>query len=169
MDRLLPRERLLVPLRRRHSLTMIGLESPAGYGRSVLIDQALAEGPARAGDRDVAYRCVPGDDRPGALAARLVATCSESTVSGRSTDTDPAAGARAVSVALQSTTPPGGHVALVIDSVELAGAPGTELLAAVALDLPPRGHLVLSGRRIPRVGLARMVASGTGVHRRAST
>ena len=163
MDRLLPRERLLVPLRRRHSLTMIGLESPAGYGRSVLIDQALAEGPARAGDRDVVYRCVPGDDRPGALAARLVATCSESTVSGRSTDTDPAAGARAVSGALQSTTPPGGHVALVLDSVELAGAPGTELLAALARDLPARGHLVLSGRRIPRIGLARLVASGGGV------
>jgi len=74
MGHMLLRERLLVPLRRRHSLAMVGLESPAGYGRSVLIDQALAEGPARAGDRDVVYRCVPGDDRPGALAARLVAT-----------------------------------------------------------------------------------------------
>jgi hypothetical protein len=51
MVRLVERQRLLAKLRQRHRLDLIALESPAGFGRSVLLDQAMADGPVRSADR----------------------------------------------------------------------------------------------------------------------
>ena len=162
MDQLLRRERLLVPLRMRHELAVTALEAPAGYGRSVLLDQALAEGPRRSGDRDLFYRCVPSDAEPGFLAAHLVDAC-RSHPTGRPSTADGALDAAAVAGALRGAVPARHQVALVIDAVEVSGTAGGSLVSELVRDLPGGVHLVLSGRRLPRVGMARMVASGTGV------
>ena len=142
-------------------MAVIALEAPAGYGRSVLVDQALAEGPRHPGDCDILYRCVSGDAAPDVLAAHLVEVCA-------GTSRQPPAGSGGsvgdiVADALESAVPLGHHVALVIDALELAGSAGAGLVARLAADLPAGAHLVLSGRRLPRVGLPRMVASGRAV------
>jgi ATP/maltotriose-dependent transcriptional regulator MalT len=66
---LVRRDRLLVTLRLRHELTLCGLVAPAGFGRTVVLDQAAADLTPEAAD--IRYICSPGDDRPGELAIRL--------------------------------------------------------------------------------------------------
>jgi DNA-binding SARP family transcriptional activator/tetratricopeptide (TPR) repeat protein len=55
------------------------------------------------------------------------------------------------------------EVALLVDEVEHAGSEGAALLAALAARLPAGGHLVLSGRRLPGLSMARHVTAGTGM------
>lgn len=140
MDRFLERKRLLVRLGDRHHLAVIAIVAPAGFGKSVLLGQALSEGPSRVGDRDVSYACGSEDELEvsNALAA-------------------------AVAEALQSSRIPGRHVALMIDNVERIGSDGEDLLRDLLDRSPPRCHLVIAGRRLPRIGLASRVADGTGV------
>jgi DNA-binding SARP family transcriptional activator len=163
MPRLVVRERLLADLRQRHQRKVIALESPAGYGRSVLLGQALVECPERSTDRDVFYRCGPDDARPGQLAKGLLEACGgrSGTDADQLESADQAAGL--VAGALESLAVSGTQVALVIDNVEHSGAAGATLLPALLHRLSDHCHLVLSGRRLPRMGLAREVAAGTGL------
>ena len=165
MPDLIVRERLLDRLRQRHRVEVIALEAPAGYGRSVLLGQALAEGPVRPGDRDVPFTCGPDADTVADLVRGIVAACGGGpTVSPGSTAVTTAAdGARAVAAALRATVGSGDGVALVVDEVERSGVAGDELWPALLERLPDGCHLVLSGRRLPRMGVIRRVASGRGV------
>ena len=163
MATMLRRERLLATLRERHTLVVIALEAPAGYGRSVLIDQALSEGPQHPDDLDITYCCVSGDDAPGVLAARLVGACSGDADDWTRHTPDDGDDDGAVVAALRAALPPRRQVALVIDGLEVAGTVGAQLVSRLVANLPGDVHLVLSGRRLPRVGMARRVASGTGV------
>jgi ATP/maltotriose-dependent transcriptional regulator MalT len=43
MGTLARRDRLLATLRLRHELTLCGLVAPAGFGRTVVLDQAAAD------------------------------------------------------------------------------------------------------------------------------
>ncbi len=157
------RERLLVGLRQRHRLSLIALEAPAGYGRTVLVEQALDEGPERPVDRDILYRCRPDDAQPGRLAAGLVQACTGTIPVPRHEvdNIDHAAGC--VAAALDAAADPGVHVALVVDNVERTGGAAGALWPALLHRLSGRRHLVLSGRRLPPVDLARQVAMGTGL------
>jgi DNA-binding SARP family transcriptional activator len=157
------RERLLASLRQRHRLDLIALESPAGFGRSVLLGQAVAEGPSHANDRDVLYRCGPDDADLGRLAGALVTCCGEdgSAVTDHGHDAEGAA--RAVVAALERAGKSGGHVSLLVDDADRSGGAGAALWPMVLARLPDRAHLVLSGRDLPEVGLARLIAAGTGL------
>jgi DNA-binding SARP family transcriptional activator len=163
VHRLLVRERLLGDLRRRHRLALIALEAPAGFGRTVLLGQAAAEGPLRPSDRDVRYTCGPDDDRPGRLARALIVACGGTARRAPGPLADADRGARAVADALEEAVSADGQVALMVDDVDRGGAEGAALWAALVDRLPARGHLVLSGRRLPRVGLARQVAAGSAL------
>src|ERR1700677_392365 len=159
---LVVRERLLAKLRQRHRLVLSAMESPAGFGRSVLLDQAVAEGPVRVGDRDILYRCGPDDGELGHLAGALVTAC------GRRPDVeelagDPARPARAVVAAIEEAGASRRQVALVVDDVDRSGDAGAVLWPMVLERLPEQGHLVLSGRHLPEVGLARLVAARTAL------
>src|SRR5579864_4261760 len=97
MDRLLERKRLLVRLADRHHLAVVAIVAPAGFGKSVLLDQALAEGPSRLGDRDVSYVCGPEDSKVGQFAQSLIRSCGDDGTGGKPTElAGPDAGARGV-------------------------------------------------------------------------
>ena len=163
MPDIVVRERLLDRLRSRHQVDVIALEAPAGYGRTVLLGQALEEGPRRPGDRDVLFTCGPDADTVDDLVRGIVAACGGAPLDLTEVPATATAGARSVAAALRSTVEGDRRVALVVDEVERSGAAGDALWPAL-LDRLPRGcHLVLSGRRLPRLGLIRRMASGTGV------
>jgi|GEM_PF-1807179 len=163
MPEVIARERLLGLLRRRHQLAVIALQAPAGFGRTVLLRQALDEGPVRPVDRDVAYTCVRDDASIGHLTASLLQACEAAGAQvGRRPD-DAAGAARAVAGSLGALVSTGGHVALVVDDIDTCGPDGAGFWAALVDHLPAGVHLVASGRRLPPIGLARLVASGTAV------
>ncbi len=158
---LVRRNRLLAQLRDRHRLSVVALESPAGFGRSVLVDQALEEGPDLPDDRDLLYRCVPADSNSAVFATHLLVACNGRDVAWAPTDGIPT-GAGVVD-ALAAAMPRRGHLCLVLDGLELVAPAGDALVYQLVRNLPSGAHLVLSGRRLPRIGLPRMVASGTAV------
>ncbi len=167
MDGLVERKRLLVRLDERHQLAVIAVVAPAGYGKSVLLEQALAQGPSKLGDRDLSYVCRPGDSEPGRLARALIRCCRSGTERKTASDDSDAErvidDAKAVAEALESAGAPGRHAALMIDNVDRSGSEGESLLRALSERLPERCHLVVSGRRLPRIGLVGHLAAGTGV------
>ena len=161
MRALIPRPRLVAALASRHELTLSALVAPAGFGRTVLLDQASAAlGPEA---RDIRYECAPDDARPGALAMRLSALLA--VASGAELDTS---GADDISgsverlatglVACDRQLP----TALCLDRFEVTGAAGTELLLHLVADAPPGVHLVVSARDLGPVGLGRLVVAGRG-------
>jgi DNA-binding SARP family transcriptional activator len=163
MDRLVERKRLLVRLDERHQLSVVGVVSPAGFGKSVLLEQALAMGPSKLGDRDLFYECGPEDSRPGHLARALIRASADEGHKGVPEPDSSSDHAKLVSEALVSGRPPGGHVALIIDNVERSGSEGATLLRALLDRLPARCHLVISGRHMPPMGLVSHIAAGTGL------
>ncbi len=167
MGRDVERKRLLVRLDERHHLAVIAVVAPAGYGKSVLIEQAIARGPSRPGDRDIAYSCVREDSEPGRLARALVQSCGgtecrNSTGKGPATDQS-CDDASSVADALELCRAHGKHVALLIDDLDRSGSEGERLLRDLSGHLPAGCHLVVSGRRLPRIGLVGRIAAGTAL------
>lgn len=152
------RERLLAVLAERHRTRVIALEAPPGFGKSVLLDQAVCAGPLDPGDVDLVYRCGPGDDAPGALALGLLKLCD---AAGRFAPGDPGVGVSELAAALASRTKQlAAELCLVVDGVDRVGESGEALLRDLLDCIPDGMHVVLSGRRLPPVGLAKLVASG---------
>jgi DNA-binding SARP family transcriptional activator/tetratricopeptide (TPR) repeat protein len=161
MGTLVRRDRLLATLRLRHELTLCGLVAPAGFGRTVLLDQAAADlGPDGI---DIRYDCSPGDSRPGELAGHLASLLAEA-AGGEGGDRrfdDVAGSAKHISTALAACDRRRPS-ALLLDRFELAGRAGTELLRHLVAEAPPGVHIVVSARRLGHVGLGRLVVSGKG-------
>ena len=72
-------------------------------------------------------------------------------------------GADALAETLADVAGTDAHVALCIDDTERCGDAGATLLGELVHRLPDRCHLVFSGRRLPRFGLARLVAGGDAI------
>jgi ATP/maltotriose-dependent transcriptional regulator MalT len=153
------RERLLAEIRQRHGLTVIALESPPGFGRTLLLDQAIEQGPADPNDHDLIYRCVLGDDAPGRFASRILDICEKVTPALRK-EQSVHESAQQIADALEAVCVSASHVALIIDDVDRSGDEGAALIGSLVQRLGPRCHLVLSGRHLPPIGLARLVANG---------
>jgi DNA-binding SARP family transcriptional activator len=167
MDRLVERKRLVVRLDERHQLAIIAVVAPAGFGKSVLLEQALALGPSKLQDRDLIYQCTPEDSGPGQLARALIRTSrgeahcdSRTRLQGPDSSSEDA---KLVAEALDSRRAPGGHIALIIDNLEKAGPDGAALLRALLDRMPARCHLVVSSRHMPRIGLVSHIAAGSGL------
>jgi DNA-binding SARP family transcriptional activator len=163
VNRLVARPRLIAELRRRHQLSLIALEAPAGYGRTVLLSQALSEGPVGPADLDVFYSCGPDDWQAGHLERAVLEACGGPASLGLTQRMPAEDGARRIASALGAMGSPDVQVALVVDNVERSGDVGGALWSELLDRLPNWCHLVLSGRRLPSVGLARHVAAGTGL------
>jgi ATP/maltotriose-dependent transcriptional regulator MalT len=124
MDPFLQRGRLITLVSQRHRLDIVALESPAGFGRSVLLNQALTSGPARTPDRDLLYRCGPDDHRLGHLARSLLNVCAAPSIQPAAELTDVDSTARAVAEALNGAAADDGQVALLVDDVQRTGLAG---------------------------------------------
>ena len=138
------------------------LTAGAGFGKTTLLTQAWEENLLAPRGIDLWLGCIPGDAAESALAAGLIgATIPE----GERSDDD---GDVAATVAAAVWRRAPHQVALLVDDVHEipSGSPGAALLTRILEVLPANGHLVLAGRTVPPLPLARLEAHGqvTRIH-----
>ena len=145
------RRRLVDVLARRWDVDVTTVVAGAGLGKSTALAQSIRHNHAHPRGVDAWVSCEPGDEDADHLGDAIVRALGA-----------PRAGsdaAGAVANALRSTSPLA--VCLVIDDVhELpAGCSALRLLADVVRALPAHAHLVLAGRTMPALPLARLRAA----------
>jgi DNA-binding SARP family transcriptional activator len=147
----LVRNRLLDALAGRWDVPVTVVLAGAGFGKSTLLGQALRLHDAEPRGIEAWLGCEPGDEDAQRLAGAICAAL------GR----HPGAGSPVATVleALRATSPV--DTCLVVDDVhELPpGSAGASLLADVVRRLPAHAHLVLAGRSMPGLPLARLRAA----------
>jgi LuxR family maltose regulon positive regulatory protein len=151
---LLARPRLLAVVQVRWSRPVTAVIAGAGFGKTTLLDQAMAaDGPANG--IDVALRVEPGDASGVRLASRLLAALSvESNLfAGEGELLD------LLVDELWARAP--SPVCLVLDDLhEIApDSGGTRLLRDLVRRLPGNSHLLVGSRRLPEIGIARLAVA----------
>lgn len=143
---------LLAALGDRWTWPITTLVAGPGFGKSTVLAQADRLHLAAPRGHQVIVRCDAGSEQANHLAEAIVVGLQG----------DPSAGGEPstrVVEAMRSWSPL--PVCLILDDVhELPdGSSGAELLAALVIDLPADAHLVLAGRRLPQLPLARLEAA----------
>src|SRR5690606_18982837 len=152
--RLVPRPRLLALLRARFSRRVVAVVAPAGFGKTTLLAQAVAEADATRDRIDLWLSCTSDDEAASSLTDGLCRAA------GVDPQPSPEAAVDAVAAALWHRAP--AQVAIVLDDVHLVapGSSGAAALARLVAALPRNGHVVLAGRTPPPVPLARLDVQG---------
>ncbi len=155
----LVRRRLLDVVAGRWSRPVTAIVAGAGFGKSTLIGQALAEHRAVPTGVDLHLRLGAADAHAVRLAQRLLERLGAAPVPAVETD-------RLVDLVLdvcwsRAPTP----ISLVFDDVhELpSGCDGLAFLGELVRRLPGNTHLVLGSRVMPPVGLARLAVAGQAI------
>lgn len=151
---LVARERLVALLRERFARRIVVVVAPAGFGKTTLLAQAIADKAGATGSVDVWFGCTPDDTAASTLTDGL---CRAMGLEARPS---PAAAVEALAEAIWHQAP--AQVAVVVDDVHVIdpGSPGAGVLANLVAALPRNGHLVLVGRTPPPVPLARLEVAG---------
>lgn len=151
---LVVRERLVAQLRERFSRRVVVVVAPAGFGKTTLLAQSVADAAATSGTVDVWFSCLSDDEAGTSLADGLC----------RALGIEPQPSAEAAVDALAESIwhQAPAQVAIVVDDVHLigGGSPGAGVLARLVAALPHNGHVVLAGRTPPPVPLARLEVAG---------
>lgn len=150
------RPRLVERLQQRFAAPVTVVVASAGFGKTTLLQQALAPGPGHRGGVDRWLTCIPDDVAVSSLAAGLCRAVGAARPLGGDVD----GAVEAVVDAIVHEAPR--EVALVLDDVHEvpAGSPAAALLASLVSALPRNGHVVLAGREPPPVALARLEVQG---------
>ena len=170
--RLVPRPRLGERLDRGAAAKLMLVSAPAGFGKTTLLAEWLAERPtgpvAPAGQRPVAWVSLDrGDNHPGSFWAYIIAALQK---------VAPGVGADALSL-LQAPQPTpietvlttllndlgtaDDDLVLVLDDYHVIDVPEVQEGMGYLLDhVPPRLHLVIAGRADPALPLARLRGRG---------
>jgi DNA-binding SARP family transcriptional activator len=149
---LVPRRRLLDRLDDRFRCRLVLIEAGAGFGKTTVLRQAVAESLAIDSARELVVNCAP-DGRTGGSARAVVAALAAQ-LGCEATPTAIADAAIAVSPR---------HMVLWIDDVHhLTGS--LQLIIDLLEQLPTNGHLVLIGRQVPKLPTARLVVDGQVSH-----
>jgi LuxR family maltose regulon positive regulatory protein len=127
----------------------------AGFGKSTLLAQAMAENQLDPHGVDVWVGCTPDDAVAAQLAGRLLAALPVDPDGRR-------AAATVASICEQVRRLAPAEVAFILDDVQVLppGSSGARLLEDLLRALPVNAHLVLAGRREPPVAWARLAAAG---------
>ena len=174
---LVPRPRLSERLDRGTALKLMLISAPAGFGKTTLLAEWLAAGPAApAGERLAAWLSLDrGDNDPASFWTYVIAAL-RTVASG--------VGESALAL-LQAPQPPpietvltallndlgatAGDIVLVLDDYHVIDARDVQDGMAFLLDhLPPRLHVVIASRTDPALPLARLRARGELVETRAA-
>ena len=151
---MLVRERLLDRLRRRWITPVVVVTAPAGYGKTTLLTQAIAENAVGPLGIDCWLSCNSSLTTVSAFGSALYRAVDATSSPGpeRAPISEIAAG---IAEAIWCRSPQ--QVALFLDDVHEIpdGSEVATLLAAVVDALPANGHVVLAGRFPPPVPLAR--------------
>ena len=149
------RPRLLELARERFSYRLTTIVGGAGFGKSTLIRQALADNVGEPRGIDACIESTADDSHLAELSARLRAVLE---VDGVPLP-DPSADARALADAIALRSPI--DVCVIIEDAHLlTDAPSWALVRALLDRLPPNGHLLLSTRSEPDLPIARLAAQG---------
>jgi LuxR family transcriptional regulator, maltose regulon positive regulatory protein len=144
------RSGVLDRLERRWDCTVTTVVAGAGFGKSVSIGQAMRANRARPRGIEGWVACRTGCESPQRL-ARSVEAAYGAPTDGRGT---PLSRLHAVFTDLAPL-----HVSLVLDEVELLPEASATLLDELLRRAPSNLHLVLSGRQLPLLALARFRAA----------
>jgi len=162
------RQRLLTVLLGRFERRLVTVVAPAGFGKTTLLAQAVAENALLPRGVDVWLSCEPADADGPSLLAGIGAALGTPDGRQRRRVTAGEGGFRAgdldeVVAAVWSRSP--WPVALVLDDVHEipAGSDGASLLDELVAALPENGHLVLAGRSEPPVRASRLLAEDRAV------
>jgi LuxR family transcriptional regulator, maltose regulon positive regulatory protein len=166
---LVPRPRLAERLDRGSALKLVLVSAPAGFGKTTLLAEWLAAGPARpAAERLAAWLSLDrGDNDPASFWTYVIAALRTAA---------PGVGESALAL-LQAPRPPpietvltallndlgatAGDIVLVLDDYHVIDALDVQNGMAFLLDhLPPQLHVVIAGRADPALPLARLRARG---------
>lgn len=152
------RPRLLELSRERFAYRLMTFVGGAGFGKSTLVRQALADNLAEPRGIDACIECTADDVHLSELSSRLRAVLE---VDGVPLP-DPASDARALADAISLRSPI--DVCVIIEDAHLLnGAPSWALIRALLDRLPPNGHLLLATRVEPDLPVARLTASGAAL------
>lgn len=149
------RERLVTQLAERWTRQLVTVRAPGGYGKSIALAQAIRDNEADPTGIDIYVRCRRARDSLIEL---------ESTIARVSaTPSTPPVGAKDLAtriIELMSSASPQ-QVCLSLDDVHVMhDAPEfTDLVEALIQGLPFNGHLVLAGRSLPPMRVAKLRAS----------
>jgi ATP/maltotriose-dependent transcriptional regulator MalT len=144
------RPRLLEPLARRFELRLVTVEADAGFGKTTLLSQAVAENRLAPRGRDAWLTCEAADSSPSVLLGAVLRALGEREPEGPPTVRD-------VCEAVWSAAPE--QVCVVLDDAQHIepGSAGEEALGQLLVDLPDNGHLVVAARRLPDFARSRLV------------
>jgi DNA-binding SARP family transcriptional activator len=158
---MLVRDRLLDRLRRRWFVPVTVLTAPAGYGKTVLLTQAMTANSQAAVGIDLWMACGPDVATLSALGEGLRQAVG---ARPRSAGQGVPEIAGDIVEALWQRSPH--QVTLLVDDVHEipAGSEAADLLAAVVAALPANGHVVLAGRTPPPIPLAKLEVEGRVEH-----
>jgi DNA-binding SARP family transcriptional activator len=154
----LVRRRLLRLLDQRFATPVTVVVAPAGFGKTTLLAQAVAENRRHAAElHDVWLTCSADDAAGSPLIDGLCRALGVPSAGGA------AAGIERLVEATWHRSP--AEVVFVIDDVhEIApGSPGTAVLAQVVAAMPRNVHFVFSGRQDPPLALSRLEVLGNVV------
>ncbi len=151
---LVARERLVALLRERFSRRIVTVVAPAGFGKTTVLAQAIADNAGATGSVDVWFGCTSDDDAASTLTDGLCRAM------GIEPQPSPVAAVEALAEAIWHQAP--AQVAVVVDDVHLIApdSAGAGVIASLVAALPQNGHLVLAGRSPPPVPLARLEVAG---------
>ncbi|MGH9210217.1 MAG: BTAD domain-containing putative transcriptional regulator [Acidimicrobiales bacterium] len=157
----LVRRRLVERLWGRFNVPVTVVVAPAGFGKTTLLAQAVAENRLAPRGVDCWLTCDADDAAASSLAEGL---CRAMGIPPQGSLGDATGMADAVAEAMWHRSPD--EVVLVLDDVhEIAEAsPGAEVLARLVAELPGNGHVVLSGRQLPPLALSRLEVQGQVLH-----
>jgi DNA-binding SARP family transcriptional activator len=149
------RPRLVRALEHRYEVDVLVMAAPAGYGKTSSLGLALSANADQHLGVDLWFQCEPQDADLDVFAAGLLAAAGLP-----APGTGFVGSADKVADAIVRLAPQ--RACLVLDDVHQipAGSPGAALLDDLVHRLPANGHLVLAGRRVPSVRLARLRAQG---------
>lgn len=149
------RPRLLAPLARRFDLRLVTVEAGAGFGKTTLLAQALAENALAPCGRDAWLTCEPADSSPSTLLQALLRAIGET-----APDNGAAPTVTDVCEVVWNAAPQ--HVCLVLDDAHHLepGSAGEATLRQLLQALPENGHLVVAARRLPALGSSRLLVQG---------
>jgi DNA-binding SARP family transcriptional activator len=155
LDDEIVRVRLVERLAARWAVPVVIVEAPGGFGKSIALAQAYRANRADPAGVDVHVACRVPERDAGLLAQRV----AERTGIALPPTADAAELAGALASGLATLGPT--QVAIMLDDVHhlVDGGDARHLLAELVRCLPTNAHLVVSGRRIPALPLARLQAA----------
>jgi ATP/maltotriose-dependent transcriptional regulator MalT len=152
----LARQRLIDVLADRWIVKLVQVEAPGGFGKSIAIVQAIRDNLLDPTGRDVYVRVAPTDHDLAGLTARI------STALGHAAgDPEATADLQAAEICHQIGTFAPTPITLILDDVHhIAARPeAVDFVQNLLAHLPTNGHLLLSGRSLPELALARLRAN----------